>query len=193
MAGVQSFAPRSYFNSSPRSTFLCSTVRDTKEVAISSSNSKRSKNSPRLIKARQLLDQVVSVTSAREAFEDTTTAAAAAAAATSSGPINNSYQEDVNDGDDDDNVVVPDTYWSNGHLQEGDFVTRWARGQKVAEPLVKYDPIAAEKLLFRQPRKVRMSNKVLTQLEKTSPSNTCGSGWSATFRLPFRWVGGLLV
>jgi ABC1 atypical kinase-like domain len=59
------------------------------------------------------------------------------------------------------NIVVPDTYWSNGHLddtklsnsKEELFVTRWARGVKVAEPLVKYDPIAAERLLFRQPAK----------------------------------------
>mmetsp|Transcript_15314 Transcript_15314/g.23326 ORF Transcript_15314/g.23326 Transcript_15314/m.23326 type:complete len:127 (+) Transcript_15314:50-430(+) len=51
---------------------------------------------------------------------------------------------------------LPDTFWSNGHLQQGagDYVTRWARGVKVAEPLVRYDPIAAEKLLFRQPAKV---------------------------------------
>lgn len=58
-------------------------------------------------------------------------------------------------------IVVPDTYWSNGHLddtklsssKEELFVTRWARGVKVAEPLVKYDPIATEKVLFRQPAK----------------------------------------
>mmetsp|Transcript_46117 Transcript_46117/g.68700 ORF Transcript_46117/g.68700 Transcript_46117/m.68700 type:complete len:824 (-) Transcript_46117:1737-4208(-) len=50
--------------------------------------------------------------------------------------------------------VVPENFWYNGHLQEGsEVVTRWARGVKVAEPLVRYDPIAAEKLLFRQPRK----------------------------------------
>jgi ABC1 atypical kinase-like domain len=57
------------------------------------------------------------------------------------------------------NVVVPDTYWSNGHLddtrssKDSLIVTRWARGVKVAEPLVKYDPIATEKKLFRQPAK----------------------------------------
>ena len=60
------------------------------------------------------------------------------------------------------NIVVPDTYWSNGHLDDTKlytnskdelFVTRWARGVKVAEPLVKYDPIATEKVLFRQPAK----------------------------------------
>ena len=55
--------------------------------------------------------------------------------------------------------IVPETYWSNGHLQPGsggmnnNYVTRWAGGVKVAEPLVRYDPVAAEKLLFRQPAK----------------------------------------
>jgi len=58
-----------------------------------------------------------------------------------------------------DPTVVPETYWSNGHLQpQADFVTRWAKGVKVAEPLVKYDPIAAEKLLFRQPTKWMIRN-----------------------------------
>ena len=38
------------------------------------------------------------------------------------------------------------------------YVTRWARGVKVAEPLVKYDPVAAEKLLFRQPYKWVLRN-----------------------------------
>lgn len=42
------------------------------------------------------------------------------------------------------------SYWSNGHLEgkassTNGIVTRWARGVKVAEPLVKYDPIKAEK------------------------------------------------
>jgi len=58
-------------------------------------------------------------------------------------------------------TIVPDTYWSNDHLQEGgekNYVTRWARGVKVAEPLVKYDPIAAEQLLFRQPAKWLVRN-----------------------------------
>jgi hypothetical protein len=51
--------------------------------------------------------------------------------------------------------TVPDTFWYNGNLEEGkgDYVTRWAKGVKVAEPLVKYDPVAAEQLLFRQPGK----------------------------------------
>lgn len=55
-------------------------------------------------------------------------------------------------------VVLPDSFWSNGHLVQGNYVTRWARGVKVAEPLVTYDPIAAEKLLFRQPRKWMLRN-----------------------------------
>ena len=53
---------------------------------------------------------------------------------------------------------VPDKFWSNGHLEESNYVTRWARGVKVAEPLVRYDPIAAEKLLFRQPGKWLVRN-----------------------------------
>jgi hypothetical protein len=56
---------------------------------------------------------------------------------------------------------IPDSYWSNGHLVQQDdneYVTRWARGVKVAEPLVRYDPVAAEKLLFRQPAKWMVRN-----------------------------------
>jgi len=51
--------------------------------------------------------------------------------------------------------MVPDDVWYNGNLQrgKGDYVTRWAKGVKVAEPLRKYDPVAAEKLLFLQPAK----------------------------------------
>ncbi len=65
---------------------------------------------------------------------------------------NNSYSETTK--------TVPDTYWYNGNLQEGrgDYVTRWARGMKVAEPIRKYDPIAAEKLLFNQPTKWLVRN-----------------------------------
>ena len=57
-------------------------------------------------------------------------------------------------------TTVPDAYWYNGNLQQGkgDYVTRWARGVKVAEPLRKYDPIATEKLLFRQPTKWLVRN-----------------------------------
>jgi len=62
------------------------------------------------------------------------------------------------DGDasaDNNPTEVPDTFWYNGNLQQGsgDYVTRWARGVKVAEPLRKYDPIGTEKTLFRQPTK----------------------------------------
>lgn len=50
---------------------------------------------------------------------------------------------------------VPDNVWSNGLLDGSDVVTRYAfrKGVKIAEPLVKYDPVAAEKLLFKQPAK----------------------------------------
>lgn len=52
-------------------------------------------------------------------------------------------------------ATVPDQVWYNGNLErgQGDFVTRWSKGVKVAEPLRKYDPVAAEKLLFLQPAK----------------------------------------
>ena len=52
-------------------------------------------------------------------------------------------------------IVLPESFWYNGNLEEGsgEFVTRWARGVMVAEPLIKYDPVAAEKLLFKQPTK----------------------------------------
>jgi hypothetical protein len=57
-------------------------------------------------------------------------------------------------------TIVPETYWSNGHLvgNNTNYVTRWARGVKVAEPLVRYDPVAAERLLFRQPGKWLVRN-----------------------------------
>mmetsp|Transcript_24909 Transcript_24909/g.69914 ORF Transcript_24909/g.69914 Transcript_24909/m.69914 type:complete len:822 (-) Transcript_24909:135-2600(-) len=57
-------------------------------------------------------------------------------------------------------IVVDDNVWVNGLLDGGDVVTRYAfrRGVKVAEPLVKYDPIAAEKILFRQPTKWLVRN-----------------------------------
>lgn len=56
--------------------------------------------------------------------------------------------------------TVADNDWYNGNLQQGrgDFVTRWQEGKKVAEPLRKYDPVAAEKLLFRQPTKWLLRN-----------------------------------
>jgi len=55
-------------------------------------------------------------------------------------------------------TTVPDTYWYNGNLQGGDYVTRWARGVKVAEPLTKYDSVATERRLFRQPGKWLLRN-----------------------------------
>jgi len=61
------------------------------------------------------------------------------------------------DEDSTDNIV-PDTYWRNGHLGSEKYVTRWAAGVKVAEPLVTYDPVVAEKLLFRQPAKWLLRN-----------------------------------
>jgi len=57
-------------------------------------------------------------------------------------------------------TTVPDSYWYNGNIQQGrgDYVTRWAKGVKVAEPLRKYDPEATEKRLFTQPTKWLLRN-----------------------------------
>ena len=73
-----------------------------------------------------------------------------AAAASVSGPA--SPVEYSKDGKE---IVLPDSFWYNGNLEggSGDFVTRWQRGVKVAEPLRKYDPAVAEKVLFRQPNR----------------------------------------
>jgi len=48
---------------------------------------------------------------------------------------------------------VPENVWSNGLLDGSDVVTRYAfrKGVKIAEPLVKYSPEKAEKILFKQP------------------------------------------
>jgi hypothetical protein len=89
-------------------------------------------DSKRLVKAKKLLQELMveNVDAAISIIPDTTTTA-----------------------------IVPETYWSNGHLQgSNNYVTRWARGVKVAEPLVRYDPVAAEKLLFRQPGKWLVRN-----------------------------------
>ena len=50
---------------------------------------------------------------------------------------------------------VPENVWSNGLLDGSDVVTRYAfrKGVKIAEPLVKYSPEKAEKILFKQPNR----------------------------------------
>ncbi|KAI2490901.1 hypothetical protein MHU86_23666 [Fragilaria crotonensis] len=64
--------------------------------------------------------------------------------------------------------VVPETYWSNGHLQPGaggmnnNYVTRWAGGVKVAEPWFVTIPL---------PR-------------KSCSSDNLPNGSSGTFKLP---------
>jgi hypothetical protein len=60
----------------------------------------------------------------------------------------------------DVNVGAGIGFDGKGNLQRGngDFVTRWAEGVKVAEPLRKYDPVSTEKLLFRQPAKWLVRN-----------------------------------
>lgn len=57
-------------------------------------------------------------------------------------------------------TTVPDSYWYNGNLQsgKGSYVTRWAKGVKVAEPLRRYDQAATERRLFSQPTKWILRN-----------------------------------
>lgn len=100
--------------------------------------------SARLLKAKKLLEQFTmerEETNGRRLYSGSNVTAASAAIVP--------FGVDMDDSDN----VVPDELWSNGHLQGGNYVTRWARGVKVAEPLVKYDPVVAEKVLFKQPAK----------------------------------------
>jgi hypothetical protein len=98
-------------------------------------------DSPRLKKAKQLLEQFTADEQEGQVV-----------------PLDGIQQPVVTSSG--DAALVPDNYWSNGLLDGSDVVTRYAfrRGVKVAEPLVKYDPVAAEKQLFRQPAKWLIRN-----------------------------------
>jgi len=108
--------------------------------------------SPRLQKAKILLDQLT----AMEDLEPSLADKASNSNNNSNKAIATSKSNNKNNSQDDEStVVVPDTYWSNGLLDGSDFVTRYAfrEAVKIAEPLVKYDPVAAEKNLFKQPNR----------------------------------------
>jgi len=103
--------------------------------------------SARLSKAKLLLEQFQKSDSDSLSVEDVVAAASIQTATTTGGALVDAK-----------NILVPDAYWSNGHLEPGkgnnnNYVTRWAKGVKVAEPLVRYDPVKTEKILFRQPAK----------------------------------------
>jgi hypothetical protein len=104
---------------------------------ITDNSSRGDEESPRLTKAKRLLKQL------GEDKEESLSS--------KGGAIKIPY----NSADQSAKSAVPDNLWQNGLLDGSDYVTRYAfrRGVKVAEPLVKYDPVAAEKLLFRQPTK----------------------------------------
>jgi hypothetical protein len=134
-------------------------VLDEEEQAIDIQSEKigsSSKESARLSKARQLLEQFTIEkeieTNGANGSNSTTVSNTVRSPALSSS-LNSPSQNIQEEG-----PTVPDQYWSNGHLQGGNYVTRWAQGVKVAEPLIKYDPVAAEKLLFRQPAKWLVRN-----------------------------------
>jgi len=131
--------------------------------------------SPRLQKAKLLLDQLTAeedeepslnvglakVSTSADTKPDTTSNKNSPPRTNSASTSNQPPRSDdttsssSNNNSDDETVVVPDTYWSNGLLDGSDVVTRYAfrQGVKIAEPLVKYDPIAAEKNLFQQPNR----------------------------------------
>ena len=111
--------------------------------------------SPRLQKAKILLDQLTAMEDLEPSLADKASInnnkrKAIAGSKSKSNNNNNNSQDDEGN-----TVVVPDTYWSNGLLDGSDFVTRYAfrEAVKIAEPLVKYDPVAAEKNLFKQPNR----------------------------------------
>ena len=126
--------------------------RRTAEVNDKSSNSveytrtkeEEKRSMERMDKAKQLLEQLM----VDNTFEDVD-------GYTNSSGTTNFKQNNKNEKEDGINTVA-DNDWYNGNLQQGrgDFVTRWAKGKKVAEPLRKYDPVSAEKILFRKPSKV---------------------------------------
>ena len=120
------------------------------------------KMSPRLQKAKLLLDQLTT-----EDDEEPSLNVGASQAITSADSKESDSKQSKADNkttasstDNDSTVVVPDTYWSNGLLDGSDVVTRYAfrQGVKIGEPLVKYDPIAAEKNLFQQPNRWLIRN-----------------------------------
>jgi hypothetical protein len=121
------------------------------------------KISPRLQKAKILLDQLTA-----EEDEEPSLNVGLSKIITSEesskpaqGKRNRKSNSNSNSSSDNEStVVVPDTYWSNGLLDGSDVVTRYAfrQGVKIAEPLVKYDPIAAEKNLFQQPNRWLIRN-----------------------------------
>jgi len=123
-----------------RGRLLASTFDTVEKKEIQKTN-----ESSRLTKAKLLLEEF-SMTDQDEGTEETETDSSAVSTASTS-----TTNTDI--------TIVPDNFWSNGHLAGGsNYVTRWAAGVKVAEPLVKYDPVAAEKLLFRQPAKWVLRN-----------------------------------
>jgi len=103
-------------------------------------------DSPRLTKARRLLDEYLNVNQndLTEQMDSTSI----------------DY-----DAFNDDDITVSETFWANSNLLNNNasnnataYVTRWTRGVKIAEPLEQYDPVRAEQTLFRQPARWVLRN-----------------------------------
>lgn len=136
---IQSNALRSLCVPKKRAYTCRMTATSTSESFLNEKH--QSVPSPRLIKAQKLLME----------FQMTS-------------PVDADDQEESTEEKDLQQQDLSESFWTNGHLLEGtagsrgSYVTRWKKGVKVAEPLVKYDPISAEKLLFRQPAKWLIRN-----------------------------------
>jgi hypothetical protein len=153
-----SVSPRnSYYSWTTTTSLHASTLEEKKKT--SSSSSSPPTESVRLSKARLLLEQLQPSLRNEEisivnAVMDVETKIPQLQPRTDGGSSTTTTT---------DLTLVPENFWSNGHLDENysrgkTIVTRWAKGVKVAEPLVKYDPIQAERLLFRQPTKWLVRN-----------------------------------
>ena len=98
----------------------------------------KSKNSDRLQKARQLLSeyQINPKQNPETPVRDTSDSKTIAIKKEEEQP-------------DKDLVAVPDSFWSNAHLQgSGDYVARWAGGVKVAE---------VSKIIFQMGKKLLLA------------------------------------
>lgn len=121
------------------------------DAAVESNNKKMAwggtgARSPPIVKQQSLRKEPAGVKVATAGSDGISSSAAAPVSGPAS-PVE--YSKDGKE------IVLPDSFWYNGNLEggSGEFVTRWLAGSKVAEPLRKYDPAVAEKVLFRQPNR----------------------------------------
>jgi hypothetical protein len=137
-----------------RSSLLVRHVNTLQDQETTKSTFTVHKESPRLTKAKLLLEQFTDADKEVLTLKEPSKPTTGTKSKSKTNPIPLDPEDAI------DNSMVPNNDWSNGLLDGGDVVTRYAfrKGVKVAEPLVKYDPIQAEKRLFRQPTKWLIRN-----------------------------------